>query len=243
MKACTRTIIGRAVTAPRRIRSTCRSAVGGRLLIAGSVLLRGWPRSRWHCGSGFWLPCRGRFRRCAGWSWNAARRSASIIATSAHVPLTFAARVRKSPPPRCSGRWRVSGGPAGCPPGPSCAGSSPAPPSPGINAVRTLAAHRYDLDAGELSMTEQLLDSCTIAGGERLRARDCDAGRVLCRAGRVALSRAPPLDTVAAVPQSRAGPPPARVQAAGGRAVPRDGRARASRRHCATCSPLPRGSR
>lgn len=32
----------------------------------------------------------------------------------------------------------------------------------GVNAFRTLAAHRYDRDAGELSMTEQLLDSCTI---------------------------------------------------------------------------------
>jgi fatty acid desaturase len=38
----------------------------------------------------------------------------------------------------------------------------------GINALRTLAAHRYDRDHGELSMTEQLLDSCTIAGGGRL---------------------------------------------------------------------------
>ncbi len=34
----------------------------------------------------------------------------------------------------------------------------------GINAVRTLAAHRYDIDEGdEVSMTSQLLDSCTIA--------------------------------------------------------------------------------
>lgn len=36
----------------------------------------------------------------------------------------------------------------------------------GINAARTLAAHRYDHDehaASELSMNEQLLDSCTIA--------------------------------------------------------------------------------
>src|SRR5207302_528848 len=32
----------------------------------------------------------------------------------------------------------------------------------GVNAVRTLAAHRYDQDSGEISMTEQLLDSCTI---------------------------------------------------------------------------------
>jgi fatty acid desaturase len=48
----------------------------------------------------------------------------------------------------------------------------------GINAVRTLAAHRYDQDSGELSMTEQLLDSCTIATHERLSDRF--AG--LCRA-------------------------------------------------------------
>src|SRR5205823_11660443 len=33
----------------------------------------------------------------------------------------------------------------------------------GINAARTLAAHRYDNEADELSMNEQLLDSCTIA--------------------------------------------------------------------------------
>ena len=37
----------------------------------------------------------------------------------------------------------------------------------GVNAARTLAAHRYDHDEGELSMTDQLLDSCTIAPGER----------------------------------------------------------------------------
>ena len=49
----------------------------------------------------------------------------------------------------------------------------------GINAIRTLAAHRYDLDAGSLSMTEQLLDSCTISGGPRLGARVADAARVL----------------------------------------------------------------
>ena len=33
----------------------------------------------------------------------------------------------------------------------------------GINAARTLAAHRYDNEADELSMNEQLLDSCTIS--------------------------------------------------------------------------------
>jgi len=38
----------------------------------------------------------------------------------------------------------------------------------GINAVRTLAAHRYDHDSGELSTMEQLLDSCTIAPAGRL---------------------------------------------------------------------------
>ncbi len=37
----------------------------------------------------------------------------------------------------------------------------------GINAGRTLAAHRYDRDDGELSMTDQLLDSCTIASAGR----------------------------------------------------------------------------
>jgi fatty acid desaturase len=31
-----------------------------------------------------------------------------------------------------------------------------------VNAIRTLAAHRYEEESGELSMTEQLLDSCTI---------------------------------------------------------------------------------
>jgi fatty acid desaturase len=49
----------------------------------------------------------------------------------------------------------------------------------GINAVRTLAAHRYDRDSGELSMTEQLLDSCTIATRERLPAWLSDAGHAL----------------------------------------------------------------
>ena len=38
----------------------------------------------------------------------------------------------------------------------------------GINAIRTLAAHRYDHDDDELSMTEQLLDSCTIHSDEGL---------------------------------------------------------------------------
>ena len=35
----------------------------------------------------------------------------------------------------------------------------------GVNAVRTLAAHRYDRDEGELRMIDQLVDSCTIDGG------------------------------------------------------------------------------
>jgi fatty acid desaturase len=49
----------------------------------------------------------------------------------------------------------------------------------GINAVRTLAAHRYDQDSGEVSMVEQLLDSCTIAMGGGLAARLADACRTL----------------------------------------------------------------
>jgi fatty acid desaturase len=48
----------------------------------------------------------------------------------------------------------------------------------GVNAFRTLAAHRYDQDAGELSMTAQLLDTCTIAP-TGLRAILGDAGRAL----------------------------------------------------------------
>jgi fatty acid desaturase len=48
----------------------------------------------------------------------------------------------------------------------------------GINAVRTLAAHRYDQDSGELSMTEQLVDSCTIAADGR-RTWLADTGRAL----------------------------------------------------------------
>ena len=52
----------------------------------------------------------------------------------------------------------------------------------GVNAIRTLAAHRYDHDAGELSMTEQLLDSCTIQptrGWRSLAGHVVDAGRAL----------------------------------------------------------------
>ena len=57
----------------------------------------------------------------------------------------------------------------------------------GINAVRTLAAHRYDCDSGELSMTEQLLDSCTIAPTEGLTDQCVsgvtNAGRALIAPG------------------------------------------------------------
>lgn len=52
----------------------------------------------------------------------------------------------------------------------------------GVNAIRTLAAHRYDHDAGELSMTEQLLDSCTIQparGWRSLAGHVVDAVRTL----------------------------------------------------------------
>ncbi|PYQ80528.1 MAG: hypothetical protein DMG01_06395 [Acidobacteria bacterium] len=39
----------------------------------------------------------------------------------------------------------------------------------GVNAVRTLAAHRYDRDEGELRKIDQLVDSCTIDGGRGRR--------------------------------------------------------------------------
>ena len=48
-----------------------------------------------------------------------------------------------------------------------------------VNAVRTLAAHRYDQDSGEVSMTEQLLDSCTIATDAGLSGRFADTCRAL----------------------------------------------------------------
>ncbi len=48
-----------------------------------------------------------------------------------------------------------------------------------INAIRTLAAHRYDHDSGELSMTEQLLDSCTIINRGTVFARFSDACHAL----------------------------------------------------------------
>ena len=52
----------------------------------------------------------------------------------------------------------------------------------GINAWRTLAAHRYDNESEELSMNEQLLDSCTIAPSTvsgRFLARVAAVGRLL----------------------------------------------------------------
>jgi fatty acid desaturase len=54
----------------------------------------------------------------------------------------------------------------------------------GVNAARTLAAHRYDHDeqaAAELSMNEQLLDSCTIASNRRppIAVRLANVGRAL----------------------------------------------------------------
>jgi fatty acid desaturase len=51
-----------------------------------------------------------------------------------------------------------------------------------INSARTLAAHRYDNDHDELSMNEQLLDSCTIAPstvGERFAIHVANAFRTL----------------------------------------------------------------
>ena len=52
----------------------------------------------------------------------------------------------------------------------------------GINAARTLAAHRYDNDHDELSMNEQLLDSCTISPSTmpgRMAAHAANAARTL----------------------------------------------------------------
>jgi fatty acid desaturase len=48
-----------------------------------------------------------------------------------------------------------------------------------VNALRTLAAHRYDHDEDELEMVEQLLDSCTIAPRRGSAASIADLGRVL----------------------------------------------------------------
>ncbi len=50
-----------------------------------------------------------------------------------------------------------------------------------VNAVRTLAAHRYDheVEAGELSMVEQLLDSCTIAPSGGLTGAAAAAARAV----------------------------------------------------------------
>ena len=47
------------------------------------------------------------------------------------------------------------------------------------NAVRTFAAHRYDNDAGELTMIEQLLDSCTVGPTRRIAPAGAGVGRVL----------------------------------------------------------------
>ena len=52
----------------------------------------------------------------------------------------------------------------------------------GVNAARTLAAHRYDNESEELSMNEQLLDSCTIPPsglGGRIALRIMDGVRAL----------------------------------------------------------------
>jgi fatty acid desaturase len=49
----------------------------------------------------------------------------------------------------------------------------------GINAIRTLTAHRYDHDSGELSMIEQLLDSCTITNRGRVLTRFAGACHAL----------------------------------------------------------------
>ena len=50
-----------------------------------------------------------------------------------------------------------------------------------VNAVRTLAAHRYDHDQGdELSDLTQLLDTCTLAPRGGVRGRAGTAWRVLC---------------------------------------------------------------
>ncbi|HUK35330.1 MAG TPA: fatty acid desaturase, partial [Vicinamibacterales bacterium] len=52
----------------------------------------------------------------------------------------------------------------------------------GVNSMRTLAAHRYDHDHDELSMNEQLLDSCTISPSslrERVAGRIANGFRTL----------------------------------------------------------------
>jgi len=48
-----------------------------------------------------------------------------------------------------------------------------------VNAVRTLAAHRYDSDEDELTMVEQLLDSCTIASAPSVTSVVADACRAI----------------------------------------------------------------
>ena len=100
-----------------------------------------------------------------------------------------------------------------------------------INAVRTLAAHRYDHDEGvELSDVTQLLDTCTLAPEGGLRGVDRHGVAGALRAGRAALSRAASLDSVAAVSQSGPRASPAPVDARGRRAVHGDAASARSRR-------------
>lgn len=48
-----------------------------------------------------------------------------------------------------------------------------------VNAIRTLAAHRYDHESEELDMIEQLLDSCTIPPHRRVSSALADATRAI----------------------------------------------------------------
>jgi len=96
-----------------------------------------------------------------------------------HVPLAFGGRVQEMAAFAlfwtCVGCWWIGRLPVAAF---ACWIIASAAVS-GINAVRTLAAHRYDLEAGELSMTQQLLDSCTISADERLHARTAGACHAL----------------------------------------------------------------
>ena len=79
---------------------------------------------------------------------------------------------------------RTVAGPAACRLPFCSAGPASARVASGVNAARTLAAHRYDHDeqaSAELSMNEQLLDSCTIATIRRppVSVRIANAGRAL----------------------------------------------------------------
>ena len=109
---------------------------------------------------------------------HAARRWPSIIATCAARRSRPPAACRKPPPARWSGRRSVCGGRPTPDAAFVCWVIASAVVS-GVNAVRTLAAHRYDQDSGELSMTEQLLDSCTIATEGRLPLALADVCRAL----------------------------------------------------------------